>query len=274
MFTTRQGFRGVQELKVSTIQSALAKINVATSKGVGRVEVRETLSLLLPLSLNIPFIRIGDSNRADGSYLVPDDIDGLTGLYSPGVADNVGFELFFAQRGVPCFMVDGSIDALPVQHKEFTFMKKWLGPADGDDQISLNSWVREGEELALQMDIEGAEYEAILATDDEVFQRFRLLVIEFHDFRSCITRQGSRLIRSTLEKLGRSHNVVHCHVNNAYPPMLYKGVKVPEVVEITFLRKDRAIFGKKHADLPHELDRPNTDNPDWTLDFKSLLKGL
>lgn len=260
-------------LNASKVQSALAKVNVAVSKGVSKEEVEDTLRLLVPLSTNIPLIRIGDSNRADGSYLVPDDFEGLTGLYSPGVADNVAFELFFARRGVRCFMVDGSIDSPPVEDENFTFLKKWLGPTDGNDQISLNNWVQKGSDLVLQMDIEGSEYEAVLATEDEVIQRFRIMVIEFHDFRSCITRQGSRLIRSTIARLCRSHNVVHCHVNNAYPPMLYKGIRVPEVVEMTFLRKDRAIFGQKHADLPHELDRPNTGNPDWTIDFQSLLKG-
>ena len=132
-------------MKASTLQSAFARFNIATSKGVGKEMVEETLRLLLPHSMDKPLLRVGDPSRADGSYLVPDDLEGLTGIYSPGVADNVGFELFFARRGVPCFMVDGSIDSLPVENDSFSFLKKWLGPADSDNQISLNSWVQGGD---------------------------------------------------------------------------------------------------------------------------------
>ena len=48
-------------------------------------EVVEVFELLKPKASKTPLIRIGGD--IDGSYLVPDDLDGITACFSPGVGE-------------------------------------------------------------------------------------------------------------------------------------------------------------------------------------------
>ena len=82
-----------------------------------------------PVATEHQLVRIGGS--ADGGYLVPDDLAGISALFSPGVADTADFESVFAARGVPCFLADYSVDAPPVSSPLFHFEKKYLGAYRG-----------------------------------------------------------------------------------------------------------------------------------------------
>ena len=51
--------------------------------------------------------------------------------------------------------------------------------------MTMESWVNESigdasGDLLLQMDIEGYEYETLLAMPDSLLRRFRIIVVEFH----------------------------------------------------------------------------------------------
>ena len=46
-------------------------------------EIVEVFQLLKPKASKTPLIRIGGDG--DGSYLVPDDLEGITACFSPGV---------------------------------------------------------------------------------------------------------------------------------------------------------------------------------------------
>lgn len=225
-------------------------------------DVKETINLLKPRPLAQSLIRIGGDN--DGGYLVPDDLENIDGCFSPGVSTIATFEEMLAQdHGIPCFLADYSVDAAPVENNLFDFEKKYLGSQNDDVFIRLEDWIARKEsgktfnDLILQMDIEGSEYDVIIDTPTEVFERFRIIVAEIHYLDAMLSKNGLRLMRAVLAKLTRNHVVVHLHPNNCCGVQVSDGLEVPRVLELTLLRKDRFVAGDQPLSFPNPLDQPN-----------------
>lgn len=224
--------------------------------------------LLRPVHTGRPLTRIG--GHADGGYLLPDDFEGLRHCFSPGVAEKADLELVLAERGVKCFLADYSVDRAPVDHPNVEFDKKFLGKENAGPFMTLQSWVDSkgvsGDDMLLQMDIEGYEYDVLLSTPESTLRRFRIIAIEFHGLQKLSKPRRFAIFQQVCEKLAKDFVVVHMHPNNYAPPVVIRGVRVPPLMEITFLRKDRALFIEPRSDFPHALDQPNlSDRPDTPL---------
>ena len=223
-------------------------------------------SLMRPVVTDHPLIRIGGDG--DGGYLVPDDLQGIVACFSPGVAASVTFEADLAERGIRSFMIDGSIQALPKTHPLFHFAPQFLGVGDAPGYTSLTKWVEEcgvpSGDLILQMDIEGSEYGVILSTDQIILERFRILIIEFHNLDWVFGQLGVDLATAVFQQLLATHEIVHIHPNNASWPVRFRDYNAPPTMEFTFLRKDRIGHAGPAGVFPHALDRPNKA---WLSDY-------
>ena len=249
---------------LSRIQDVLLSRGVFVSKLQTTESVEDLLATIWPTKTEKRLIRIGSRTHADGGYLVPDDLLGIQRVFSPGVADTMDFEQHFLDLGIPCEMVDGSVQGVPQPHKLASFQKLWLSAVTSEDSISLDDWVTQAskpkDELVLQMDIEGAEYEALLASSSQTLNRFRIIVLELHDLRSVMSRMGLALFRSVLLRLKKTHVIVHAHPNNCCRGVVVGDLEWPDVLEITLLRKDRISENLGLAELPHPFDMDNTPN--------------
>jgi hypothetical protein len=233
-----------------------------------REQVLDFLKLIRPVDTNHPLIRLG--GEGDGGYLAPDDLEGIDACFSPGVASTADFELHLAQRRIPCFMADYSVDGLPVQHPLFRFEKKFLGPTNDGIFMTLGDWVLRNSpnstDMILQMDIEGSEYPVILETDPAILQRFRIIVGEFHNLEELWHPKGLDLIRLAFLKLLRYFEIVHIHPNNMGRAIANQGITIPPLMEFTFLRKDRIATSRPTTRFPHPLDRQNVPHkPNFPL---------
>lgn len=224
---------------------------------------------LHPVSCDAGLIRLGPP--ADGGYLVPDDLSGITACFSPGVSTVSGFEQDCASLGMRVFLADNSVDGPAVAHESFTFTKKHVGATSSERFMTLDEWVdasavQPGSDLMLQIDIEGFEYEAFLGMSPRLAARFRIIVAEFHDLHLLWSEPFFRVVSSTFEKLLQSHACVHVHPNNCCGSQKRHGIEIPRVMEFTFLRRDRltGFSGLRHS-FPHPLDRDNTPNPTLPL---------
>ena len=228
-----------------------------------RFPPEKTLSMLRPVESRVPLLRIGGPN--DGGYLVPDDLEGIDGVFSPGVAETATFEEYFAKLGIPCWLLDASVDEPPVDHEHIQFEKKWLGAENSSDTVTLEEWVDknlpDSGDLILQMDIENAEWEILDAVKVETLKKFRIIVIELHFLGNKLLKPhwASRL-HSIFSKLTKNHSVVHFHPNNCCGEVAVSGRLVPVVAEVTLVRRDRNIAENRFAILPHPLDSSNTEN--------------
>ena len=223
-----------------------------------------------PVATRFELKRFGGDH--DGAYLLPDDLDGIEAVFSPGVADVAAFEEQMAERGMDCYLADASVEAPPVAGPRIHFLKKFIGISDTDDYVRLDTWVAGcapgDSDLMLQMDIEGAEWPALMSASDELLSRFRIIVIELHD---TVRLLDCGMRRAVLERLLSTHNVVHLHVNNAGPVRKELGLEFPTFLEVTYLRKDRAEPQGASKTIPHKLDvtnlsdRPAVDVPECWL---------
>lgn len=225
-----------------------------------RAAVREALELLTPWDMGTPLIRVGGDG--DGGYLVPDCMNGMEALFSPGVSDTWDFERYVAERyGMPSFMVDGSVDAPPGLTDAQHFSRKWLGPDSRDDVVSLEDWIDQSRvsrdsDLLLQMDIEGSEYGVLASAPLATLRRFRIAVVEFHGLDWIAVGPVLKMrILPALRKMAVDFEVVHVHPNNCCGMQEIYGVPVPRVLEVSYLRRDRVGTAPVRARLPHPLDR-------------------
>lgn len=208
-------------------------------------------------------IRVGDAS--DGGYLMPDILDSVTTCFSPGVAETATFEEALSRDyNIKSFMADASVQTAPVTGDNFDFIKKFLGSQVSDDHITLGDWVNQNvtdtdNNLLLQMDIEGAEYDVFSFEDSEVLERFSVMVVEFHDLQRLSERYFFQMLSSLFEKLYRSFAICHVHPNNAGGIAKVKDLPVPRLMEITFVRHDivKTLPNNQNFVLPHPLDSQN-----------------
>jgi hypothetical protein len=247
-------------LRIRTlIRQTLYRTGRISVEATPRTHVLEALSFLRPKRIGMEMLRVGASG--DGGYLVPDDLTGISACFSPGVADAWTFETNLrADFGIPSFLCDRISVPADCPH---TFDSFWVGPWTDDQVRSLADWVSDRapdatSDLLLQMDIEGAEYLTLLACPTDVLKRFRVIVLELHDLHLLATRSASALVFMPLfRRLSRHFVVVHAHANNTGTVDLTTGIDIPELLELTLLRKDRVEIEDGDVHLPHPLDRPN-----------------
>ncbi len=114
------------------------------------------------------------------------------------------------------------------------------------------------DDLLLQMDIEGAEFEALFSASADLLSQFRIMIIEFHYLQELLNKPYFTLVSRLFEKLLRTHSVVHIHPNNCCGSIRSRGLEIPRVAEFTFYRNDRLKTKVYRESFPHPLDRDNT----------------
>jgi hypothetical protein len=109
--------------------------------------------------------------------------------------------------------------------------------------------------IVLKMDVEGAEWDALLSAPDEVFEQIDQLVIEFHGVGN--EWNGTQVQERVVQRLKRFFEIAHMHFNNAtcskglepFPGWAY---------EVLFVSKQLAIVDpSRRAVGLHPLDAPN-----------------
>lgn len=242
------------------LRSFLFKRGIFISRVIDQCRLTGFFQLIQTSQMQCKLIRIG--GHGDGGYLIPDDLSGIKECFSPGVSDIAQFENELLGRGIRCYLADYSVDAPPISHANIDFEKKYLGIEENQKFTRLSSWINrkqlDNSDLILQMDIEGAEYQILLDTPDDVLSKFRIMVIEFHHLNRLFEFMGFDLIDLTFRKLLNQFHIVHIHPNNYRQPVECFGYSTPPVMEFTFIRKDRVLVSEeRESKFPHELDAPN-----------------
>jgi hypothetical protein len=238
----------------------------------------EALSLLTPYDAPLlGKLRIG--NNTDGGYIMFDDFDRTAIVYSFGIGGSVSFDLQLAQMGKQVFMFDHTIDGLPVQHPNFSFHRLGLGSSDAPEEslLSLAGHVAGNghagrTDLALKMDVEGAEFAAIIATPTETLRQFRQLVIEVHSVPQLAHEEYAARFIETFSKINSVFNLCHVHANNCAPLLLVEGMPIVECLELSYIRKDVAAVVPSRTVYPTDLDFSNKEGTqDMLLWFYPFL---
>jgi len=251
-------------MRRKTIRAAkvrlVAGLGMHATERTPAAEVRALLRELRPVHGCVELVRIGPDR--DGGYLVPDDLEGISYVFSPGVSTESGFEASLADRGLPVFMADYSVAGPAVPHPRFVFDRKYVGCLTDERYMTLDDWhgakARDADaELLLQMDIEGGEYETLLAVSAPLLAKFRVMIIEFHWLDELWSRPFFAVASRLFRKLLQTHSVLHIHPNNCCGSVKSGDIEIPRIAEFTLLRNDRLRGAGYRTTFPHPLDRPN-----------------
>ncbi len=217
--------------------------------------LKEIKKLIRPVELHGGSMqRLG--RQFDGGYLTVLPVFPVEVLLAYGISDDVSFELDFLK----CFPIaraelfDHTVESLPEVHPRFTFHRQGVsavsGGAFGSLSEHLRVYVRPEERVFVKMDVEGAEYESLLACSDDEFHRICGLVVELHS-----VHPDNAYALPLLQRLDRMFHLVHAHFNNSGGFASGAWGRFPGVVELSYVsRSGFSVAG--FASLPHKLDSP------------------
>lgn len=236
------------------------------------MRIKNNFALLKPKSV-FGFQKIRVGAEYDGGYVMLDDFAKISKALSFGIGNDVTWDLSIAERGIPVFQFDYTINSPPTHHKlcKFSKLKIVASEPSNATEISISDILRKckiesDDDLLLKIDIEGAEWEIFSAVDDAILRQFRQIICEFHDFYRIGHALWRRRAFHVFEKLTKTHCVVHVHANNYDAMINVRGVTIPEVLEMTFVRRKDYQICNSREEFPTELDRPNDPNaPDIVL---------
>jgi len=219
------------------------------------------LELLSPYAaVGMSKLRVGNPT-GDGGYVMVDSFHGVSAALSIGIGNDVSWDFDVASRGIEIFQYDHTLSSPPSSHPKFHFQAIGVARNTSEDGrfrslTTMVSEIPEAGDLILKMDVEGAEWSALSSNLKNILERFSQMVIEVHWPFSGTSRAKLRRLR-TLRKLNKTHRVVHLHANNYGDVASLEGVNIPNVIEITYLRKRGHHFVPAKEHFPTILDIAN-----------------
>ena len=213
----------------------------------------------------------------DGGYVFA-DLEGEYDCYiSAGISNEESFSRDFINKynihKNDSYGFDGTITDYPYQYTEnIQFIKKNINHFNDNNNTNLSFLTEKYSNIFLKIDIEGGEYPWLLNIDETQLNKFKQIVIEFHG----ITNNSWSCMHSDklkcLEKLSKTHYIIHAHGNNYGP--VYNNF--PDVVELSCVNKNyfKSVPELNTQPLPiANLDFANYGgNPDINLNFYPFVK--
>ncbi len=222
----------------------------------------EAARLLRPYVTDAELIRVGDAG--DGGYVMIEAFDAV-GAISIGIGGNVSWDVDVATRGLPIGMFDPTIAAAPAAVPGGTFHRIGLGtPAQATASgLALEPLSRLLElaaapaagDLILKIDVEGAEWDALADVDD--FARYPQVVLELHDMGRLSAADSATNVLHLLRAIHTTHLPVHVHANNEAGLAAFGAYWLPEVLEVSYVRRDLARNARPADTLDTRLDTPS-----------------
>lgn len=210
-------------------------------------------ALLTDTPIGVSFCRLG--RPYDGGYVVIDDFSANDYLISMGVQNDVSFEKALENRVSFIDVYDFSISCLPEPIANSRFFKEKIK----NNSYSVLTRAPEDKDLILKIDIEGSEWEFLPSLSHTQVERFRQIAIEIHWLIDTPEIKVPDIPMEVLERLSQTHQLVSIHPNNYGGTVVVEGVVVPQVLELTYLRKSSYSFSGVPGN-PAYLFMPN--NPE------------
>ena len=219
--------------------------------------------------------RVG--NESDGGYVIYNNIDIKTQIMSLGVGHDISFEKGMESRVLGTQFFDHTVHDLPIKIKNSQFNGLKISELNEKNSVSLNALLSkiDSDYLILKIDIEGQEWDSFLQIGEEQLLKCTQIVGEFHNFHRIYNRAFYEKINICLRKILKTHVLINSHANNWGGYIIVHGVPLPDVFELTFLRKNlygdievkTKNFISDHSSTTH-LNKPNNPNrPEIKLSF-------
>ena len=139
------------------------------------------------------------------------------------------------------------IDALEKKPIDFDLPHKYVDAWIGSTNIGhlrtlssvLDEYVDPTSKFVLQMDIEGMEYESMIALPEARLKLAEVLIIELHYLENLLNPIFIKYIfLPFVKKLNKTHSIIFLNGNTYNDLITLKGLKWPRVLEITAIAKN------------------------------------
>jgi len=235
-------------------------------------------------------IRVGSTY--DGGYIIVDDLCNYDILLSCGIANDDTFEHYFVNKyNKNCFAFDGTINKIPRQHKNITFIKKNIGITS--DTTDMKDLIKNYDNIFLKMDIEGSEYDWIHNLSSIEINKLKQICIEFHLEHECSSDINLNIKLDAIKKLADTHYCVHLHGNNWRSTTLLgeKNINIgksetntkiidldkeyPSNTKVVFDYKSQFPITFSYKFNEKQLIITRTDkNSGWNYEYKCAINGI
>lgn len=255
-------------------QDHYKRIEALATSPVARERILQLTRLLVPVkAIGHQKTRLG--GQYDGGYVCVDDLDGIKAAFSFGIAQDVTWDIDIADRGIPVYQLDHSVDGPPRTHANFRFQKAKAVPVkrrhSAEESISSLLTKHTDRKIAsviLKMDVEHDEWQIIESACREDLRVFAQIICEFHGFDLIMNADWFQRAQGALLALDRDFAVVHVHGNNFQPLLSIGNTPFPEVLEVTYANRARYQFERCAETFPTALDAPNDrSRADMTLNY-------
>ena len=207
-------------------------------------------------------IRIG--RKADGGYILLDDLRNIKIAYSFGISTEISFDKELADKNIDVYMYDHSINSLPFENSRFHWKKIGLSGMISNktnlktlpELLNENGHSKEND-LILKLDIESYEWDVFQNLPINTLNQFKFIVCEFH-----FSERKINDYINILKKLQLTHQIFHLHCNNCGNIIELDGYKICNLLEISFIKKNGYNFSKNNDIFPIE-----------GLDYKNCIKN-
>ena len=236
---------------------------------ISQIQLLEIMNLIkVNKHESYELVRLG--SVYDGGYLVIDDFSMRDVLVSLGIGDNAEFECKISNKIERVIAFDHTIDAMPEITNNIKFNKLGVKAKEEDNFVTLSSIIGNiptKNDLLLKIDIEGWEWEVLNSISETEICRFRQIIGEFHGFNNAINLEK---INQVLSKILRNFIIVNSHANNWGQYEIIKRLPVPDVIEITFIRKDSYVCSSNTDEYQPQKFNSKNNPSDLDLGFNLL----
>jgi|LakMenEpi03Aug12_release.lakeMendotaPanAssembly.Ray.scaffolds.fasta_scaffold71230_5 FkbM family methyltransferase len=248
-------------LSISVVSNLIIRLYpFATAKkfeSISQVRLVEILRIISkPHSTGCELIRIGSQN--DGGYVVVNDFSESDTLVSLGIGDNVDFERAISKKLKKILAFDHTVDFPTNEISNLIFTKLGVKAEVAQNFTTLNRIIADNSisgDLILKIDIEGWEWEVLDSLNSSELSRFKQIIGEFHGFHEI---HNFDLIERVISKLAENFLVTNSHANNWGDYQIIQKIPMPDVVEISWLRKDQVKGNSNYGQKSFEnLNSPN-----------------
>ena len=232
--------------------------------GASQEQYIDLLARFRPSNLDLPLRRFG--RRSDGGYVLLDAISSSSVCISLGIADEMSFDEDLSPLVKHIYMFDYSISFPPVILENGSFHSLRVVPAISNDKHEIDvetifGMINSLTSIVLKVDIEGSEWESFKDVSRDILIRCEQIVFEFHNIQKLFEDKNYNAYLKFLDNLTESHIVVNTHINNWDSFEIIQGVPVPNVLEVTYVRKDlvekySGIRNSERLNYPNNPSRP------------------
>lgn len=249
---TRQAQRNIENHKEQNIEIQNKLINFCLRELIGALRIFHCK--------DVGMKRFG--TRGDGGYILLNDLRSTDFLISGGLGDNIAFEMEVADQVSEVVAIDHTVPNLKSNHKNLQINHMKLSSESETGSITLSDLLQQNHasDYLLKLDIEGDEWSILDNLTRTEIKKFRQIAVEFHWLHGDNSFQHFEKIRNTFNKLNYSHAVIAVSANNWGSIRQIAGISIPDVIEVTFVRKSNYHLEQSNEILYSHLQFPNNKN--------------